>query len=84
VAAVTGARGLDAAALVEWVNARVDAKFQRIKAAYILDQFPRNAAGKILKRELQARYRDGDDGDGDVGDGDVGDGDAGDGNPGDG
>ncbi|MDD9821558.1 MAG: AMP-binding protein [Gammaproteobacteria bacterium] len=63
VAAVTGARDLDADELVEWVNQRVDAKFQRIKAAWILDAFPRNAAGKILKRELRARYCDGDGGD---------------------
>lgn len=60
VAAVTGARGvdLDADELVEWVNARVDAKFQRLKAAWVLDEFPRNAAGKILKRELRERYDD--------------------------
>lgn len=56
VAAVTGAPGLDADALVEWVNARVDAKFQRLKAAWVLDEFPRNAAGKVLKRELRERY----------------------------
>jgi len=67
VAAVTGARGvdLDAGELVEWVNARVDAKFQRLKAAWVLDEFPRNAAGKILKRALRERY--GNDGDGDGG-----------------
>jgi len=63
VAAVTGARELAADALIEWVNARVEAKFQRLKAVWILDEFPRNAAGKILKRELRARYRAGDDGD---------------------
>lgn len=56
VAAVTGAHDLDADELTAWVNARVDAKFQRIKAAFIVDEFPRNAAGKILKRELQERY----------------------------
>lgn len=67
-AAVTGAHDLDADELAAWVNARVDAKFQRIKAAFVVDEFPRNAAGKILKRELQARYGDGGDGGGDGGD----------------
>ncbi len=45
-----------AGALVEWINARVSAKFQRVSDVMILDDFPRNAAGKTLKRTLQARY----------------------------
>ena len=44
--------------LVEWINARVSAKFQRVSGVMILDDFPRNAAGKTLKRTLQARYTD--------------------------
>ena len=43
--------------LIAWVNQRVDAKFQRLVDALVLEQFPRNVAGKILKRELRARYR---------------------------
>ena len=60
VAAVTCTGGRDgelvAEDLIAWVNARVDAKFQRLADAIVLEQFPRNVAGKILKRELQRRY----------------------------
>jgi acyl-CoA synthetase (AMP-forming)/AMP-acid ligase II len=58
VAAVvlTDGASLDPDALVEWVNERVDAKFQRLSDAVILDEFPRNVAGKILKRELRDAY----------------------------
>ncbi|MGR3914582.1 MAG: AMP-binding protein [Gammaproteobacteria bacterium] len=57
VAAVTCNGDLACAELVEWVNARVDAKFQRLSAAVVLDAFPRNAAGKILKRVLREGWR---------------------------
>jgi acyl-CoA synthetase (AMP-forming)/AMP-acid ligase II len=43
--------------LVEWINARVAAKFQRVSDVMIVDDFPRNAAGKTLKRTLQESYR---------------------------
>ena len=43
--------------LTEWVNARVGAKFQRISDVWIVDDFPRNVAGKTLKRVLQEQYR---------------------------
>jgi acyl-CoA synthetase (AMP-forming)/AMP-acid ligase II len=45
-----------AAALAEWINARVGAKFQRVSDVMIVSDFPRNVAGKTLKRELQAKY----------------------------
>jgi acyl-CoA synthetase (AMP-forming)/AMP-acid ligase II len=44
-------------ALIEWTNSRVDAKFQRIRDVVILDSFPRNVAGKMLKREMRQAYR---------------------------
>lgn len=56
VAAVKVNATLCPEALIHWVNQRVDARFQRIANALIVDEFPRNAAGKILKRELQANY----------------------------
>jgi acyl-CoA synthetase (AMP-forming)/AMP-acid ligase II len=43
--------------LVEWTNARVDAKFQRIADVVFYDEFPRNVAGKTLKREMRDAYR---------------------------
>lgn len=39
-----------------WANARLG-KMQRISAVRIVDELPRSAIGKILKRELQERWR---------------------------
>jgi hypothetical protein len=39
---VVGAREL-----VEWINAWVAAKFQRVTDAMIMDDFPRNVAGNL-------------------------------------
>ena len=59
VAAVTLGEGqsVTAAALKEWINTRVDAKFQRVSDVIIMDSFPRNVAGKTLKREMREHYR---------------------------
>lgn len=43
-------------ALLDWTNERVQAKYQRLHDVVICDEFPRNVAGKILKRELRATY----------------------------
>ncbi len=58
VAAVTLMQGqsADPAELKDWINRRVGAKFQRVSAVDIHQDFPRNAAGKTLKRELRAPY----------------------------
>jgi long-chain acyl-CoA synthetase len=42
--------------LRDWINARVEAGFQKVSAVEILDDLPRNAAGKTLKRELRDRH----------------------------
>jgi acyl-CoA synthetase (AMP-forming)/AMP-acid ligase II len=42
--------------LITWTNERVDAKFQRIADVQILLSFPRNIAGKTLKREMRESY----------------------------
>ena len=42
--------------LVAWTNERVGAKYQRLSGLVILDAFPRNVAGKTLKREIRKRY----------------------------
>lgn len=44
-------------ALVSWTNERVG-RHQRIVGAVVVSELPRNANGKILKRELRERYRD--------------------------
>ena len=46
-----GVRGL-----VEWINARVARKFQRVTDVMIVDDFPRNVAGKTLKRVLRGEH----------------------------
>jgi acyl-CoA synthetase (AMP-forming)/AMP-acid ligase II len=45
--------------LRDWVNARVAAKYQRLDRVIVMDEFPRNAAGKTLKRELRAPFWEG-------------------------
>ncbi len=43
-----------AEALREWLNARVG-KTQRLAALHLVDELPRSAIGKVLKRELKER-----------------------------
>ncbi|MFO1434252.1 MAG: AMP-binding protein [Candidatus Competibacteraceae bacterium] len=43
--------------LKEWINARVDAKFQRVSDVMIMESFPRNVAGKTLKREMREQFQ---------------------------
>ena len=50
---LTDTANITAEELVEWTNGRVSAKFQRIHQAIILEDFPRNAAGKTLKRTIR-------------------------------
>ncbi|CAG0949835.1 fatty-acyl-CoA synthase [Burkholderiales bacterium] len=50
---------VDACTLRDWINARVAAKYQRVDRVLVLDGFPRNAAGKTLKRELRAPFWEG-------------------------
>ena len=39
-----------------WVNARVAARYQQVHEVVIVDDFPRNAAGKTLKRVLRDEF----------------------------
>jgi long-chain acyl-CoA synthetase len=48
--------GVDASALKEWVNGRVGARYQQLCEVVILTEFPRNAAGKTLKRLMRDEY----------------------------
>lgn len=45
--------------LKEWINERVDAKFQRVAQVRVLNEFPRNVAGKVLKRNLRSSFNKG-------------------------
>jgi len=58
VAAVTLKPGAVAEAdgLRAWINARVAARYQQVCAVVIHADFPRNVAGKTLKRELREAY----------------------------
>ena len=47
---------LDTEALKQWINERVEARFQKVSTVYIVDQMPRNVAGKTLKNELKENY----------------------------
>jgi acyl-CoA synthetase (AMP-forming)/AMP-acid ligase II len=47
---------VSAADLRDWINARVAAKFQRVHAVVIMGDFPRNVAGKTLKRVMRDNY----------------------------
>jgi len=43
------------AELREWCNTRVG-KTQRLAAVHLIDELPRSAIGKVLKRELRERH----------------------------
>ncbi|MDA7418842.1 class I adenylate-forming enzyme family protein [Xenophilus arseniciresistens] len=47
-----GAENIDSAALLSWANARLG-KTQRLSALQWIDELPRSAIGKVLKRELR-------------------------------
>jgi acyl-CoA synthetase (AMP-forming)/AMP-acid ligase II len=48
--------GISARELKDWVNERVGARYQQVRDIAILSEFPRNAAGKTLKRVMRDEY----------------------------
>jgi len=42
--------------LAQWINERVEARYQRLHEVRIVEEFPRNVAGKTLKRVLRERF----------------------------
>ena len=56
VAAVIADGSVGADALRDWTNERVAAKFQRLSCVVLMDSFPRNAAGKVVKPTLRDSY----------------------------
>ena len=47
---------VEATDLKTWINARVGARFQQVCDVVIKSEFPRNAAGKTLKRVMRDEY----------------------------
>ena len=47
---------VDEASLIAWTNERVGAKFQRLHDVVFYKEYPRNVAGKTLKREMRESY----------------------------
>ena len=47
---------IEAMLLKVWVNERVGARYQQLHDVVILSEFPRNAAGKTLKRVMRDEY----------------------------
>ena len=58
VAATEWRAGASASAeeLRDWIDSRVAACYQRVDRVVIMADFPRHAAGKTLKREMQEPY----------------------------
>lgn len=44
--------------LKDWVNERVEAKYQRVSDVAIMDDLPANVAGKVVKNTLKQKYLD--------------------------
>ncbi len=55
VAAIIPAAGArpDTDAIRDWINERVDARYQRVAMVVVYEEFPRSAAGKTLKRVMR-------------------------------
>jgi len=58
IAAIIFHKGKNIAAkdLITWINQRVHAKFQKVADIQVFEDFPRNIAGKTLKREMREIY----------------------------
>lgn len=58
IAAVLLAPGAEAdpEEMKAWINQNISAKFQRVSQVVIMDDFPRNVAGKTLKREMREEF----------------------------
>tara|TARA_Y100000588_G_scaffold265206_1_gene279980 strand:- start:167 stop:613 length:447 start_codon:yes stop_codon:yes gene_type:complete len=44
------------AKLRQWTNKRLEARYQKISSVVFMEDFPRNSAGKTLKRKLREPY----------------------------
>lgn len=58
VAAVILQDEISADSLRDWVNERVEARFQKLGLVIVMDDFPRSTAGKTLKRVMREPFWD--------------------------
>lgn len=58
IAAVICDEGAQADQLLDWINDRIEARYQKISRVVILPDFPRSASGKTLKRSIKRQYLD--------------------------
>lgn len=58
VAAVTLTETIDTEVLREWINERVEARYQKVGRVIVLEEFPLSVAGKTLRRVIKAEYTD--------------------------
>ncbi|QIP17106.1 AMP-binding protein [Spirosoma aureum] len=56
VAAIRLTTTISITELTDWANKNIEARYQKIAAVMLVDEFPKNVAGKILKNELRERY----------------------------
>jgi long-chain acyl-CoA synthetase len=56
VAFVVAAQRIDTRAVRDWANTRLG-KLQRLAAVHVVEELPRNAIGKVLKRELRDAWK---------------------------
>ena len=52
---------VEADELRDWINDRIEARFQKVSSVVVMEDFPRSAAGKTLKRVLREPYWSGKD-----------------------
>jgi acyl-CoA synthetase (AMP-forming)/AMP-acid ligase II len=45
--------------ICEWANARMDARFQKVREVLVLEEFPLSVAGKTLRRVIRDQYLEG-------------------------
>lgn len=50
------ANGVAADTLRDWINERVEARYQKVHRVVLMDDFPRSTAGKTLKRTMREPY----------------------------
>lgn len=53
---LSGSGDMTAEELRDWINDRIEARFQKVSSVVVMEDFPRSTAGKTLKRVLREPY----------------------------